>query len=74
MSAPTYEGTTPLISDRYLLTFTAGEDLSMGDIVEITADYASGGTAIADNSHKDTTIIGMAIKAAVSNVCDAIIW
>ena len=39
MSAPFYEGTTPLISDRYLLTFTAGEDLSMGDIVEITADY-----------------------------------
>ena len=124
MSVPIYEGTSPLISDRYLLTFIAGEDLSMGDIVEITADYtvkkptgvnslkvvgvcltnavngkkltvinrgvgriktlgtvnagdqlcASGGTAIADNSHKDTTIIGMAIKAAASNVCDAIIW
>jgi predicted RecA/RadA family phage recombinase len=124
MSAPIYEGTTPLISDRYIIPLTAGEDLSVGDIVEITADYtvkkptgvnslkfagicltnaangkkvtvinrgvcrvktlgtvnagdqlcASGGTAIADNSHKDTTIIGMAIKAAASNVCDAIIW
>jgi hypothetical protein len=124
MSAPIYEGTTPLISDRYLPTFVAGEALSVGDIVEITADYtvkkptganslkiagicltnaangarvtvinrgivrvktlgtvnagdqlcASGGTAIADNTHKDTTVIGMAIKAAVSNVCDAILW
>jgi hypothetical protein len=124
MSAPFYEGTTPLISDRYLLTFTAGEDLSMGDIVEITADYTvkkptgvnslkvvgvcltnavngkkltvinrgvgriktlgtvnagdqlctSGGTAIVDNTSKNTSIFAMAIKAAVSNVCDAIIW
>jgi hypothetical protein len=124
MSAPTYEGTTPLISDRYLLTFTAGEALNVGDIVEITADYtvqkptgknslkvvgvclasaasgkkvtvvnrgvcrlntlgtvnagdqlcASGGTAIQDNSNKNTTILGVAIKAAVSNVCDAILW
>ena len=124
MSAPFYEGTTPLISDRYIITLTAGEDLSIGDVVEITADYtvkkptganslkiagicltnalngkkvtvinrgvcrvktlgtvnagdqlcASGGTAIADNASKNTSIIGMAIKAAVSNVCDAIIW
>jgi hypothetical protein len=124
MSSPIYEGTTPLISDRYIMTFTAGEALSIGDIVEITADYtvkkptganslkivgiclgnaangakvtvinrgvcrvktlgtvnfgdqlsASGGTAIADNASKNTSIIGIAIKAAVSNMCDAIIW
>ena len=124
MSAPFLEGTSPHISDRYIITMTAGEDLSVGDIVEITADYTvkkptstnslkiagicltnaangkkvsiinrgvcriktfgtvnagdqlavSGGTAITDNTNKNTSIIGIAIKAAVSNVCDAIIW
>jgi len=124
MSAPTFEGTAPLISDRFIMTFTAGEALSVGDIVELTGDYtvkkptgvnsikvvgvcltnaangakvtvvnrgfchvktlgtvnagdqlvASGGSAIADNSSKNTSVIGVAVKTASSNVCDAIIW
>ena len=124
MATPEYEGTAPLISDRYIITMTAGEALSIGDIVEITADYtvkkptgknslkvvgicltnaangarvtivnrglcriktmgtvvagdqlaASGGTAFADNTSKNTSIIAMAIKASVNNVCDGIVW
>jgi len=124
MSAPTLEGTSPLISDRYIMTFTAGEALYVGDIVELTADYtvkkptgvnsikvvgvcltnaangakvtvvnrglchvktlgtvnagdqlvASGGTAITDNTSKNTSVIGVAVKAASNNTADAIIW
>jgi hypothetical protein len=39
MAAPQYEGTTPLISDRYIITMTAGEALSMGQLVELTAAW-----------------------------------
>jgi hypothetical protein len=39
MSAPTYEGTTPLISDRYIITMIAGEDLAIGDLVELTSAW-----------------------------------
>jgi hypothetical protein len=39
MSAPIYEGTTPLVSDRYIITLTAGEDLAVGVVVELTADW-----------------------------------
>jgi len=39
MSAPIYEGTTPLISDRFIITMTAGEDLAIGDLVEVTAAW-----------------------------------
>lgn len=39
MSAPTYEGTSALISDRYLVTMSAGEDLAAGVLVELTAAW-----------------------------------
>jgi hypothetical protein len=39
MSVPVFEGTTPLVSDRYTLTFIAGEDLLPGQLVEISADW-----------------------------------
>jgi Na+-transporting NADH:ubiquinone oxidoreductase subunit NqrA len=39
MAAPQYEGTSPLISDRYIVTFIAGEDLNIGDLVEYSGDW-----------------------------------
>ena len=39
MSAPIYEGTSPLVSDRYIITAIAGEDLTMGQVVEISTDW-----------------------------------
>jgi hypothetical protein len=39
MSAPQFEGTSPLISDRYILTMIAGEDLTMGQAVYLSAAW-----------------------------------
>ena len=39
MSTPTFEGTSPLVSDRYIVTAIAGEDLTMGQVVEISTDW-----------------------------------
>ena len=38
-NAPIYEGTTPLVSDRYIISLTAGVALSMGQVVEIQTDW-----------------------------------
>jgi hypothetical protein len=38
LSTPTFEGTSPHIQDRYIIPMIAGEDLTMGQVVEITAD------------------------------------
>jgi hypothetical protein len=38
VSAPIFEGTSPLIQDRYIVSMIAGEDLTMGQVVEVTAD------------------------------------
>ena len=39
MSTPIFDGTSPLVSDRYIITAIAGEDLTIGQVVEITADW-----------------------------------
>jgi len=39
MSAPIFEGLSPLVNDRYIVTLTAGEDLSVGQVVELTGDW-----------------------------------
>jgi hypothetical protein len=60
MSAPTFEGTTALISDRYLVTMIAGEDLAAGVLVELTAAWTvKKPTAI--NSLK---VVGITLTAA----------
>jgi hypothetical protein len=63
MSAPTLEGTTPLVSDRYIVTVTAGEDLtSTGLLVEITADWTVKKTTAA-NSLK---VLGLTFTTALN--------
>jgi hypothetical protein len=70
----TLEGTTPLISDRYILTFIAGEAISVGDILELTADL----TVKKPTTNKSTKIVGIALTAAangakVSVICRGLI-
>jgi hypothetical protein len=60
MSTPFYEGTTPLISDRYIITMTAGEDLAVGVLVELTSAWAVKKTTTA-NSLK---VVGITLTAA----------
>jgi hypothetical protein len=73
MSAPQFEGTSPLISDRYIITMTAGEDLTMGQVVELT-DVWTVKKPTAANSKK---IVGICLTNAlngkkVSIVCRGI--
>jgi hypothetical protein len=62
MAAPQYEGTVPLISDRYIITMTAGEALSMGNLVELTAAWTVKKTT-AVNSLK---VVGICLTNAVN--------
>jgi hypothetical protein len=62
MAAPQYEGTTPLISDRYIITMTAGEALSMGNLVELSAAWTVKKTT-AVNSLK---VVGICLTNAVN--------
>ena len=62
MSAPFYEGTGPLVSDRFINTFIAGEDLALGVLVEFTADFTVKKT-VAVNSKK---VVGLTYTAAVN--------
>jgi hypothetical protein len=60
MSSPVFEGTGPLISDRFVVTMTAGEDLVAGVLVELTAAWTvKKPTAI--NSLK---VVGITLTAA----------
>jgi hypothetical protein len=37
MSTPTYEGTSPLVSDAFVVTYQAAEDLDVGKAVQFSA-------------------------------------
>ena len=37
MSTPTYEGTTPVVSDAFLVSYQAAEDLDIGKAVQFSA-------------------------------------
>ncbi len=74
MSTPTFEGTTPLVSDRYIVTMTAAAALAVGDPVEVTADWTVNKVAT-QNSMKFFGICLTAASAAgkkVSVVCRGI--
>ena len=65
MSVPQYEGTSPLVSDRFVLTFQAGEDLSdaIGYVVELTGDMIVKKTASSTASAK---VMGITMTKAVN--------
>lgn len=58
------EGTTPLISDRFINTYIAGEDLlTIGYLVEITADNTVKKSTMSMNS---TKVVGITLTVAKS--------
>jgi hypothetical protein len=58
------EGTTPLIADRFINTFIAGEDLlTIGYLVEITADNTVKKSTMVSNS---TKVVGVTTTVAKS--------
>jgi hypothetical protein len=74
MSTPTFEGTNPLVSDRYIITLTAGEDLAMGVLVELTADW----TVKKPTAANSTKVVGITFTSAkngqkVSVACRGIV-
>jgi hypothetical protein len=75
MSAPIYEGTTPLVSDRYITTLIAGEDLNVGDIVEFTADWTVKKSTVTTGTKKFAGIVftkaasGKSVSVVKRGIC-----
>jgi hypothetical protein len=70
MSADTFEATSPHISDRYITREIAGEALTMGQVVEITADQTV---------KKPTTVpglkkCGICMTTAASGKSVSVLW
>jgi hypothetical protein len=61
LSAPFFEGTTPLIADRYILRFIAGAAITVGQVVELTAAWTVSPTASTTGSYK---FMGVALTNA----------
>jgi predicted RecA/RadA family phage recombinase len=61
MSAPYFEGTTPLIADRYILRFIAGAAIAVGQAVELIAAWTVSPTTSATGSYK---LMGVALTNA----------
>jgi hypothetical protein len=61
LSAPYFEGTTPLIADRYILRFIAGAAITVGQAVELTAAWTVTPTASTSGSYK---LMGVALTNA----------
>jgi hypothetical protein len=80
MSTPFFEGTSPLISDIYLTTYIAGEDLlTPGVVVEVTGDW----TVKRPTTVNSMKVVGITLTAAKSGskitvinkgLCRAIAW
>jgi hypothetical protein len=58
MSAPYFEGTTPLIADRYILRFIAGTAITVGQAVELTGAWTVSPTTSTTGSYK---LMGVAL-------------
>jgi hypothetical protein len=60
MSTPYFEGTNPLIADRFVNTYIAGEDLVVGVLVELTADW----TVKKPTTQNSKKVVGITSTAA----------
>jgi hypothetical protein len=70
MSLPTFEGTTPLISDRFIIPEIAGEDLTIGQVVEVTAD----GTVRKPTTNPSLKRCGICMTTAKSGKEISVLW
>lgn len=62
MSTPIFEGTTAVISDRFINGYIAGEALSPGSVVEMTADW----TVKKCRTQNSTKVVGITLTSAVA--------
>ena len=69
MSTWPLEGTTPLISDRYINTYYAGANITMGQLLYLSANNTVQPTASANL----TTIIGFAMASVSSGSAVSVI-
>lgn len=70
MSTDTLEGTSPHISDRYVTREIAGEALTMGQLVEITADQ----TVKKPTTNPSLKKCGICITSAAINKSVSVLW
>jgi Na+-transporting NADH:ubiquinone oxidoreductase subunit NqrA len=63
MATPQLEGTSPLISDRYIVTLIAGEDINMGDNLEYSGDWTVKRSTVVAGTKK---FAGIALTKALS--------
>lgn len=70
MSAPVFEGTTPHVSDRYITTEIAGEDITIGQVVEITADW----TVKKPTTNPSLKKCGISLTSALSGKAVSVLW
>jgi len=63
MSVPQLEGTSPLVSDRYIVTLIAGEDINIGDVLEYSADWTVKRSTVVAGTKK---FAGIALTKALS--------
>jgi hypothetical protein len=62
MSTPIYESTSPLINDRFINSYVAGEDLLPGYLVEMTADW----TVKKVRTQASLKVVGITLTNAVA--------
>ena len=74
-AAPIYEGTTPLVSDRYIISLTAGAAITMGQALVLSAAWTVSPAAAANSKN----FVGIALTSQpniggmVSVVCRGIV-
>ncbi|MGD0029408.1 MAG: hypothetical protein ABSC91_10770 [Candidatus Bathyarchaeia archaeon] len=62
MSTPIFESTSPLINDRFINPYIAGENLSPGSLVELTADW----TVKKVRTQNSIKVVGITLTNAVA--------
>jgi len=70
MSTDTFEATSPHISDRYITREIAGEALTMGQVVEITADQ----TVKKPTTNPSLKHCGICMTTAAINKSISVLW
>jgi hypothetical protein len=64
ISSSNFDGLGPHVSDRYLVSAIAGEALTMGQLVEITADWTVKASTL--TTTPSTKILGVAVNTVAS--------
>ena len=80
MATPQLEGTSPLVSDRYIVTLIAGEDLNPSDLVEYSADWTVKRSTVVAGTKKFAGIVltkaasGKSVSIVKRGICRVIAY